>query len=506
VARAFHRVVAIVLPLLFATSAAMAQNNAQPQQREPVKTELRYDGSEFFRAILHIRGVKPVKEVELSALTNFDDVMVIVLGNPDNRIQQHVNSETPSQMANRATTLGGAVLLSTSHACQFFRNGRGDRITGFYVECSDPEKILSGNLHDCPLVVPARQRKPNAVREIFNGDGKEKKKLERVAAGMPSYFDVNQQSLETLAYFPKGTHAKINLNIPTELEIGTPFAVGADLSDPASTRPFRFLAFASSKVFSNGLLYLSSTDKPEDQTDNLELCFRTIDYLQGPNQQRKRCVFFENGRIVDHFDDLARATAMQKMPLPSINMGALQKDLIDKGNSLIDGLQKDDAPNRLANKLLPLKSLALILLWAISISACLFMFRKLVRSRKPSNTPPAPTIAGATSNPPGVFERRQKELLRRNNVYETVRDLVREFFASVGIQGEPGARLPKIKVARVVRKPDSLRLAIKDLWRLAYGQPQAVSVAQWRDQEPYFERVRQAHEDGKWAFAYETVS
>jgi hypothetical protein len=85
VARAFFRVLAFVLPPLLTTSAAIAQNNAQPQQKEPVKTELGGDGSEFFRALLHIRGIKPVTEAELATLHNFNDAIVIVLGNPNIR-------------------------------------------------------------------------------------------------------------------------------------------------------------------------------------------------------------------------------------------------------------------------------------------------------------------------------------------------------------------------------------------------------------------------------------
>jgi hypothetical protein len=81
--------------------------------------------------------------------------------------------------------------------------------------------------------------------------------------------------------------------------------------------------------------------------------------------------------------------------------------------------------------------------------------------------------------------------------------LIREFFATVGIRGEQGPKPPKLSISDVVRKPDSLRLAIKDLWRLAYGPPKATSVNRWQELEPYFERVKQAHADGKWAFAFE---
>ena len=68
-----------------------------------------------------------------------------------------------------------------------------------------------------------------------------------------------------------------------------------------------------------------------------------------------------------------------------------------------------------------------------SALACLFLLRRIWGSRTPQRLPPPPTMAGVPTGPPGVFDRRQKELLRRNNVYEPVRDLVREFFDSIGI-------------------------------------------------------------------------
>jgi hypothetical protein len=135
-----------------------------------------------------------------------------------------------------------------------------------------------------------------------------------------------------------------------------------------------------------------------------------------------------------------------------------------------------------------------------SIYVTIYLIRRWVAARKPTDLPPPPTVAGAPSGPPGVFERRQKELLRRDNVYEPVRDLVREFFGSLGIHGDQGPRHPKLVISDIVRKPDSLRQAVRDFWKLAFGPPQEVTVARWRELEPYLNRLREAHADGKWRF------
>ena len=110
--------------------------------------------------------------------------------------------------------------------------------------------------------------------------------------------------------------------------------------------------------------------------------------------------------------------------------------------------------------------------------------------------PPAPnTGAGAASTgPPGVFDRRQRELVRRNNLYEPVRNLMREFFDGIGAPSDPGPRLPPLFIDHyAVRKPDSLRQALRDMWRIAYGPPTHISAQRWFELEPYFNRLRRAH-------------
>jgi hypothetical protein len=101
-----------------------------------------------------------------------------------------------------------------------------------------------------------------------------------------------------------------------------------------------------------------------------------------------------------------------------------------------------------------------------------------------------------------VFERRQRELVRRNNLFEPVRNLMREFFDANGAPPDAGPQMPHAIIDhRAVRKPESLRRALRDMWRIAYGPPMHISAQRWFELEPYFDRLRRAHEDGKWRFA-----
>jgi hypothetical protein len=60
--------------------------------------------------------------------------------------------------------------------------------------------------------------------------------------------------------------------------------------------------------------------------------------------------------------------------------------------------------------------------------------------------------------------------------------------------------VPELEIADAVRKPESLRLALRDMWRLAYGPPTPLTAQRWGELEPYFERIKQAHAAGKWRF------
>jgi hypothetical protein len=517
VSRAILLFATIVLAALLFPCTVSAQAGANGPNGDPPKRSLNGDGSEFFRALLHIRGVKPVKEREFP-IRDYEDVIVIVLGDPNpmpNRmapLQRHINPIPPPRIVLQEARRGGAILIASSNNVDLHSTiPNFSMITGVQVQSDGPNSILAGRYNDCPFAVPVPRPlvfhdPQSAVRRLFDGDLGKTNKLDRVVAGTPSFILLkDEKGITGLAGFPRRTFEMPNANNAKRRIVpeNAFFAVGGDLEEENTGRPYRFLAMASNRVFNNALMYRAVSDQPDDRTDNLEMCIRTIDYLQGPNRERKRCIFFENGQLIEHFDDLARATSTQNMPMPRPNLDSLQKQVVDMANRELDRIQTNDDPNKWINNQLGLPKIMVWALWAAGLSALLFMIQRLFGSGKP-NDPQAPKILPASSQPPGVFERRQKELLRRNNVYEPVRDLIRDFFHSVGIEGEPGPKIPRLQISESVRKPDSLRIAIKDLWRLAFGAPQVVNVSFWRELEPYFRRVCEAHNQGKWAFAFES--
>lgn len=474
--REFLRVLSVVSALLLMAAAAEAQD----VRRSPAP--IAGDGSELFRALLHLKGIKPVKEYELSDLS-YNDVIVISLGRSlKSGLLPDVRTYSPILSGH------GAILIASDEMADL--SFASAKITGTHVECLDSKSDLKG-LPDCPYVIPRRNIPRNEeVSKLFLGDGAEQKPLTKVAAGTPSYIDLDKNnSSYRLARFPGQCFWAV-AGQPRQLSTDDAFAVGGELH-PDHVRA-RFLAMASSRMFNNAML----ADK---ETDNLEFTLRAIEFLQGPGQLRSRCLFIEDGKLVDHFDDLARIESLQNLPIPVPSPKVtkdLQKKIVSLADRMLEQLQKNDTINKMLSKI----NVWPYLLGLGAIAFSVLLLKRAIASRKPTNIPAAPAVVAASSGPPGVFERRQKELLRRNNIYEPVRDLVREFFTGLGIHAEPRMKHPKVIVTYGVRKPDSLKLAIQDFWKLAYGKPQNLSVQRWQIMGPYFERLQQAHADGKWRF------
>lgn len=497
---------AVAAVMLFtSTAAAQPGRRPQPPAGQPGRTHLQTsipgEGSEFFRALLNVRGIKPLKEQDLESL-NYSETIVIVFGGSHRTLfppGQHL-PRTPRDFLVSAVEQGGAGLLASSvQTDMIFWTDRMD-ISGLPVRCSTLNRdAFLGENSDCPYARPMRSN--GAIHQLFGGNGADQAPLNHVVAGVPSYLHIRQPPtfLHPLARFPNECFLSHELN---KLPKDALFAVGGESSD--FNQPSRFVAFASDHLFINALLS-GVKDQPvtEKGTDNLQLAWRTLDYLQGPNHERKKCLFFENGRLIDHFDDLARMNATQApMPLPSINLGAHQSELVKKANQLIERLETNNVLNRITGREGIRLGLLLFMLFVGAVVAAWYLMSRVFSSRKPS-LPAPPAVAPARDGPPGVFERRQREIMRGQNLYEPVREITREFFALAGVHGEPGRKMPPVWVDEEVRRPRSLCLALKDFWKLAYGSPSVLSLEQWLAMEPYFERIRQAHANGQWKFRLE---
>src|SRR5262249_50964145 len=158
--------------------------------------------------------------------------------------------------------------------------------------CNDAAACHLGE-SDCPYVVPIApedEEAADAAWQVFRG-------LNRIATNTPAFLRVDwgERIAAPRARFPNG--CSLGPLQRTRLPKDALFAAGGELLFPGINRPLaRFLAMADHSVFINQMLI-------EPGTDNLELTYRIIEYLQGPNK-RKKCIFVEDGKLVEEFDTL----------------------------------------------------------------------------------------------------------------------------------------------------------------------------------------------------------
>jgi hypothetical protein len=367
------------------------------------------------------------------------------------------------------------------------------------------------NTAECPFVVPLspeeffpRIEKPGPVFGLFRG-------LKAVATNRPSALSV-QVKLPAgeyeypLARFPRS--ALVNGFRPPGNQPPL-FAVGGDgpRNDPDDPA-FAFLALADSSVFINQMVL-------EPGTDNFVFAQRVAKYLKGP-EGRDRCLFIENGRVIEDFDSLRDALVPQAPPIPPNKMpnigkllGKNQDKLVKLIDDKLDEVQRKDIVHKVAfgeaggprERSMFGRAITVLLVF-LSVRLVLLMLFRTTHAKAPTETPHPPTTgAGAASTgPTGVFDRRRRELMRRNNVFDPVSHLLREFFLSIGAPPDAGPRIPRVWVTDSVRRPDSLRQAVRDMWRIAFGPPMPLTAQRWFEIEPFFDRLRRAHEAGKWKF------
>lgn len=501
--------------LLVATPAEGAAQAAELLGKGPMSLQ----GTELFRAVLHAARIKPLTHAEFNSHGADQGTILVIMGR-----RPEDDAQGPWELhAGEVIAAGGAVLYASdtdSSLGSWLPVNQGLQLLNDRVWAINPSQRHS-EYPNCPFLVPRTPPPADAspVWELFRG-------LDRVVAEEPGCFVVFRYGgaiQHPVARFPSSARFAppprrsppgrvpqpdvIRQADPNRWPIQdrNPFAVAGVGPAPGIPSRFRFLAVADQAVYLNRLI-------ADPSTDNLELARRTVAFLQdrgGVN--RVKCLFVQNGRVVDRFDTAYRY-AVPPAPLPPLMLPPWEKVeqmAVDLGNRAIDHAQESDALNRMVlgppdeplRRQRNLVSLIQGLLLAAGVWAVVFVLRRVWKARQPGDQPRPPAVGGAPKpGPPGIFNRREQELLRRNNLYEPVRDLLRDFFTAAGAPPDAGRTPLRLAFEGAGGKPARLRKAIDDLWRIAFGRPAVVTVHQWQDLEPKFELVRQAFEDGTWRF------
>ena len=301
------------------------------------------DGTEIFRWLFHRAEIKPLTEQEF--LASFDrnrprhverehDLIVVILG----EIHGTALHPNPMVYAKWATSQGGAALIATDSPVNFTQTfGKFGinvpppvEVDGRIVLGGDPNDCYRGR-PECPYVVPITPpiRATEPEWELFAG-------LSRVATNTASYISLDARAKlaefrHPLAGYPTGSTIQ-QPGARKRVSQNQVFAVGGSGPHPENGAGdgFRFLALADPSVFINGMMVPGD---PQWPTDNLRFASRVVSYLAEENEpvprRRTRCLFIQNGQVVNSFDDLNRYLR-PPTPIPTINEEQIV-DFIEKG-------------------------------------------------------------------------------------------------------------------------------------------------------------------------------
>jgi hypothetical protein len=496
----------LTLAAALVPAAASAQPVPPDVGRPPTQT-ISSGGYEVFRWLLHRAELKPLTDAELrQGPFAHSDYVVVVLGSPQSG---SAGQHSVSSWIDSALSRGGAVMVAyDSQAFLPLRNFPTlvQLQFGPWRAAAPPGQGFAGR-PDSPFAAPVVRPALTAPEwQLFGGD----RPLKRVATTNPG--TINRPAAVgrvpyVLAEYPEGTRlaGPFGNRAPTANVV---FAVGRSGTHPTTLQRYRFLALADQAPFQNELMIAPDRNHP---TDNLEFADRVVSYLTEEDDQKPRTkrLLVVNGQVVRDYDQLSRLMR-PPLPLPKLPpWEQLEPKLVDFGNQILDRVQENDVPNKLLVGPDPDApgSRVRYLLAGLLVMAALWALVSLVRrvwgARQPTDLAPAPP-GGRPPPPPdgaaGVFGRRGKELATRDNLLEPARAACRDLFDTVGRPPDPGPRLPKVVISDVVRKPDTLRQALRDLWAVAYGRPAPVTAMRWAALAPLVPRALAAHRDGKWRF------
>ncbi len=463
---------------------------AVPPERPPL---LSADGVELFAFLLHAAGITPA---DAEAAPSADTILIVLGGAAEG--DRRAEDRRLLRRIDQTLRAGGAVLLASD------RRGRAVLPGGASVWVAGEPLVqprgqyVHRGLTACPYVLPvggARTSVLEVERRLFAG-------LDRVATNRPSYLIVEApegfrdgRPWRPLAILPPGCLAD-GRPVPTPIVFATGGRWSIDRADDAAPAEASLLVMADHSLFINQMLL-------EPETDNLELAWRIIRYLRGP-QRRRQCLLEYEGKVVESFDRLV-LMAMQTVPPggwppvppdspPVPDLWQAQQKLTEAGNRALAAMQERDVLNTAvlgphqpaAGRQRRFERLLVVLLSVAAIVA-LWHVGQQVRSLAHPNRRTSPR------------QQKASDISRSPPVHELVQGLVRQFFDNLGVRWDQ-AELPAIRVAATVAEPQRLRDAIRQLWQVARSRRE-LSLQDWQRLRPTYQWLQQTHAEGEWRFA-----
>jgi hypothetical protein len=470
--------------------------------------KLRYEGTEVFRFLLHEKKLQPVAQSQTSDVLSFPQSSLIIVLGDTSSLWRVVSS---SQLDNFLRQ-GGAILIASDGANTRRPSARdqgwgqqfGIAITGNQLTAGDNYlyRATSGRPLVRPLAAPPF-RDAASPWDIVEGMDEDGRRADRkIATDLPSEMyrmaDPQGYIVNELAAYPRGTR---RLDDGQEVPRSR-FAI----SLRANFGPGRMLVYADHSVFVNGMLGFVDDETAEKgysfDNGNFEFTNRTIDWLQGGGAERRtRCLFIEDGRVIDKF--AIEIPQPPKPPIPNLPPDVLANILLHHSNAIIDEAEKKNYFNRMIEGYLGFPRLVRIFLIIVTL---LFLFAGLrwlargLRKAEPSATLTRAVQAGLLPRG-GVLRQRTQAQIEIGNLYEAARRRVRSRFDILGGRPGPSGEIPPVLTANDLPDGPLLHQTIRWLWVVGYGDtPVNITAGEWDRLNALLERMSARAARGDWSF------
>lgn len=477
--------------------------------------QLPANGSEVFRFALHLHQIKPAASAR-EILTDPHNLIVVVFGDI------HPPNQFPGPILGRQlhdfVRAGGAVLIATDGPVWGGAVGAGrpdDWGNMFGIQITD--QALTAAPQDChrglasrPFVKPRARVEfgPPSPFDLFKDADQEgalpvaTRRPREMAAPRAGGFLV-----KNLAGYVDGTRRVAN-NQPID-QAWNHFALSLQPQPGRGDDPTgRMIVVANRGVYVNEMTGFVRENNPQGyRLDNGNLAFskRTIEWLQGgPPQPRRKCLFIEDGRVVDRFAQEPSANA--RPPMPKIPPDVIANWLLNSANPIIEEAQERDAFNRGLERWPGFPRIVKTFLIVMTVLFVLVGLRWLLRGQRKAE--PAATLTPGARDAllprGGVLRQRTASQLEVGNLYEAARRRVRERFDVLG--GRPGSsgQMPPVLTANDLPDGPLVYQSVRWLWALGYGDtPVAIPPTDWDRTNVLLERVTARAARGDWSFGQE---
>jgi hypothetical protein len=383
------------------------------------------------------------------------------------------------------------------------RHLTGAWVTGQSLAGSNPHDgaLCYRGLGYCPILQP--EDWSTLSKNLFRSPRKDQSTILKVATNVPSRLNLlprlRPEGIEGLALLPPGCYAETPLgwgNAMRMLAFPDPllFAVGGTVNGDG-----RVLLLADHSIFINEMML------PTDN-GNVEFTYNCLAYLRGTDPQRQKVLFVEEGTILKDFN-----IPLRNLPL---SFDDVLKHLWDdpngtmaKANQFLVQTEMEDIPNRAAfsfldDKGITPRGLVWNLLILVSIAVTLYALSRVIARSRQWGESAVPLLADAVAeqSPEGALAlQRQRTLLVSGNVWESARELARQWFARRDLTPPASGprEPPEIITTGGWRQRRKMRSRIGRLWRLAHNpHPVPVSADGLRSLMREVEELEAALADG----------